>query len=106
MYTYIMPSKLYVNIYLLYLYIIHGLKCVYIYNTNIADSSHGPALRISIQQRDCLQVTEPVVWSEEPCCTCWLFLHIYIYIYTIYTYPYHPCWVILAHLFLSNHPIV
>ena len=81
MYTYIMPSKLYVNIYLLYLYIIHGLKCVYIYNTNIADSSHGPALRISIQQRDCLQVTEPVVWSEEPCCTCWLFLHIYIYIY-------------------------
>ena len=62
---------------------------VYIYNTNIADSSHGPALRISIQQRDCLQVTEPVVWSEEPCCTCWLFLHIYIYIQYIHTHIIH-----------------
>ena len=93
---------MYIHIYMSYVYIYHAIKivckylftifiyntwiemCIYIYNTNIADSSHGPALRISIQQRDCLQVTEPVVWSEEPCCTCWLFLHIYIYIHNIY----------------------
>ena len=108
MYTYIMPSELYVNIYLhIYIYIIHGLKCIYIYNTNISDSIHGPALRISIQHGTGSKLLNRSYGRRSPAVHVgYLYIYIYIHIYIIYTYPYHPCWVILAHLFLSNHPIV
>ena len=85
MYTYIMPSKLYVNIYLLYLYIIHGLKCVYIYNTNIADSSHGPALRISIQHGTGSKLLNRSYGRKSPAVHVgYFYTYIYIYIHNIY----------------------
>ena len=74
---------MYVNIYLLYLYIIHGLKCVYIYNTNIADSSHGPALRISIQHGTGSKLLNRSYGRKSPAVHVGYF-YTYIYIYTQY----------------------
>ena len=108
MYTYIMPSELYVNIYL-HIYNTWIEMYVYIYNTNISDSIHGPALRISIQHGTGSKLLNRSYGRRSPAVHVgylYIYIYIYIHIYIIYTYPYHPCWVILAHLFLSNHPIV
>ena len=119
---------MYLHIYMSYIYIYHAIKIVckylftyiyntwiemyiYIYNTNISDSIHGPALRISIQHGTGSKLLNRSYGRRSPAVHVgylyiYIYIYIYIHIYIIYTYPYHPCWVILAHLFLSNHPIV